>query len=294
MVLQISHALLDCGDGRRLDVFGELLVDRPAPGALETRRAPERWAAAAVFHRGSGWWQADGTPLAETGHPVAIAGVTMEVRPTSSGQVGLFPEHAANVAWLQAAVRTRRVAIEAGGNPPEVLNLFAYTGLATLAVAREGAGVTHVDGSRPSVLWARRNAELSGLAAAPIRWIVDDALEFVRREARRGREYGGLIVDPPSYGHGAGGRSGRRWQFEERIDELLGACGTIAAPAAFWLLTAHTPGWDHARLATVLRAATGARAGAIEALPLELAAESGAILRLGAAARLDPLRGDRR
>jgi len=294
MVRHDDYALLDCGDGRRLDAFGPFIVDRPAPSALEPRRAPERWAGAAIYHRGSGWWGADGTPLAEVGHPVGVAGITMEVRFAPSGQVGLFPEHAANATWIAAAVRNRQSGPDAGDGPPEVLNLFAYTGLATLVAARAGGRVTHVDGSRPSILWARRNAELSGLADAPARWIVDEALSFVRREARRGRRYAGLILDPPSYGHGPRGGSTGAWRFDERIDELLEACAGIAEPDAFWLLTAHTPGWDPSRLAATLRAATDAPARELEGVTLELVAESGAILHLGATTRLDPLRADRR
>lgn len=294
MMGQSDYALIDCGDGRRLESFGLFLADRPAPGALDARRAPERWAGAAIYHRGSGWWSADGRPLDEAGHPIAIGGVTMEVRPVASGQVGLFPEHLGNAAWLDAAIRARRPGPETGEEPPEILNLFAYTGLTTLVAARAGGRITHVDGSRPSVTWARRNAELSGLAETSIRWIVDEALGFVRRELRRGRRYAGLILDPPSYGHGPRGGSGGGWRFDERIDELLDACAGIAEPDAFWLLSAHTSGWHPIRLAGALARATDVPAREVEGVILDLVAESGAVLRLGAVARLDPLRDDRR
>jgi 23S rRNA (cytosine1962-C5)-methyltransferase len=294
MVRHDVYALLDCGDGRRLDAFGPFIIDRPAPGASEPRRTPDRWAGAAIYHRGSGWWAADGTPLAEVGYPVGIAGVTMEARLAPSGQIGLFPEHATNAEWIAAAVRNRQTGSDAGEDLPEVLNLFAYTGLATLVAARAGGRVTHVDASRPSIPWARRNAELSGLTDAPVRWIVDEALAFVRREARRGRRYAGLILDPPSYGHGTRGRGAGAWRFDELVDDLLEACAGIAEPDAFWLLTAHTPGWDPLRLAATLRAATDAPVHELESVALDLTAESGAGLHLGAAVRLDPLRGDRR
>jgi 23S rRNA (cytosine1962-C5)-methyltransferase len=294
MVHHDDHALLDCGDGRRLDAFGELVVDRPAPGVAGPRRTPDRWIGAAIYHRGSGWWTADGTPLAEGGHAVGIAGATMEVRLAPSGQVGLFPEHALNAAWIATAVRTRQVAPDSGDGPPEILNLFAYTGLTTVIAVRAGGRVTHIDGSRPAVAWAQRNAELSGLAGAPVRWIVDEALSFVRREARRGRRYAGVVLDPPTYGHGPRGGKIGAWRFDDRIGELLDACAGVAEPDAFWLLTTHTPGWDPSRLALTLGAATDAPAREIERLPLDLQAESGAVLHLGACARLDPLRGDRR
>ncbi|TAK00271.1 MAG: hypothetical protein EPO36_09325 [Chloroflexota bacterium] len=296
-----GYALIDAGDGRRLERFGDFVTDRPSPAAAEPRRAPERWADAAVYHPGSGWWSPDGTALDEVGHAVEIEGLTIEVRPAAGGQVGLFPEHLANAAWLRRAIG-RRLGIDRpalpgnaapAGDPPEVLNLFAYTGLATLVAAAAGAHVVHVDASRPAVAWARRNAELSGLAERPIRWIVDDALAFVRREARRGRRYAGLILDPPSYGHrGRGGRAG--WQLEGGLVELLDACAGVVGPDAFCLLTAHTPGWDPDRLAMTLATSTDADARDIEALALGLEAQSGAVLRLGAAARFDPLRGDGR
>ena len=300
------YALIDNGDGRRLEAFGALLVDRPAPAATEPRRATDRWTGAASY-LASGWWDADGSPLGDVSARVSVAGVTLEARPAASGQVGIFPEHAANADWLAAALR-RRVAAgadqagradpaaapaDAGADPPDVLNLFAHTGLATLVAARAGGRVVHVDASRPAVGLARRNAELSDLSDRPIRWIVDDALAFVRRESRRGRRYAGLVIDPPSYGHG--GRGGQpAWVFEERIIELLDACAGVADPNAFWLLTTHTPGWDRDRLAATLAMATDVRPAEIEGLPLALEAESGAVLRLGSAARFDPLGPERR
>lgn len=293
MVPHDDYALLDCGDGRRLERFGSLLADRPAPGALEPRRAPDLWAGAATYLAGSGWWHADGTPLGEDARAMSVSGLTVEVRPTASGQVGLFPEHAVSAGWLANVVGERASAAGGDQGGPDVLNLFAYTGFATLIAAAAGATVVHVDASRPAVLWARRNAELSGLAERPIRWLVDDALAFVRREARRTRRYQGFILDPPSYGHG--GRGGRAaWTFDDGIGDLLAACSEIAADEAFWLLTSHSPGWDPDRLAGALGQATGARPREVEATPLEIGAESGAVLRLGAAARFDPRRGERR
>ena len=206
-------------------------------------------------------------------------GLTLEVRPTASGGVGLYPEHVANLAWLEqriAEARPRRVA------SPRLLNLFAHTGLVTLAAARAGAAVTHVDGARGVVAWARRNAELSGLADRPIRWIVDDAAAFVAREARRGRRYDGIVLDPPSFGHARG----RRWRLADELPVLLAACREIAADDAFVLLTAHTTGLDGADLVGMLRAAFPSPAARIEESALELRAESGARLELGWSVRL--------
>jgi 23S rRNA (cytosine1962-C5)-methyltransferase len=276
--------LVDAGDGRRLERLGDRLIDRPAPPATNPRLAPDAWRRADLrFEAGRGW-----SGAADPGAPwqVEVAGLRLELRGTSSGGVGLYPEHAENLAWVEARVAElaieREAASAGAGDPPAVLNLFAHTGLLTLAAARAGAAVAHLDGSRPAVAWARRNAELSGLAELPIRWLVDDAVAFVAREDRRGRRYDGIVLDPPSLGHAGG----RRWRLEDDLPGLLGACAAVAAPGAFVLLTAHTTGVDADELAGALRSAfRGARP---EILPLELTAESGARLPLGWTARWSP------
>jgi 23S rRNA (cytosine1962-C5)-methyltransferase len=272
---------VDAGVRRRLERFGALTIDRPAPVAEGFRLAPEAWASVDLrFDAGPGWsgpaWPAD--PWS-----IEVAGLSMELRPTASGGLGLYPEHLANVDWLERAVAAR-VAARAAGGPPEVLNLFAHTGLATLAVARAGAAVAHVDGAKFAVAWARRNADLSGLADRPIRWLVDDAAAFVAREARRGRRYDGIVLDPPAFGRAGG----REWRLETDLPPLLGACRAIAAPGGFVLLTAHSRGVDGAGLAAMLQVEFRARPASIEVVPLELMATSGARLGLGWAARLAP------
>jgi 23S rRNA (cytosine1962-C5)-methyltransferase len=162
------------------------------------------------------------------------------------------------------------------------LNLFAHTGLATLAAARAGAAVAHVDAARTVVAWARRNAELSHLADRPIRWLVDDAAAFVAREARRGRRYDGIVLDPPSFGHA--GR--RRWRLEDELPALLVGCAAVLAGGGFFLLTAHTAGLDGRRLADALRAALPATSARIAAEPSVLEATSGARLELGWSVRM--------
>jgi 23S rRNA (cytosine1962-C5)-methyltransferase len=166
--------------------------------------------------------------------------------------------------------------------PPQVLNLFAHTGLATLALARSGAAVAHVDGARSAVAWARRNAELSGLRDRPVRWLVDDAASFVAREARRGRRYDGIVLDPPAFGRAGG----REWRLEDDLPALLAACRAIAAPEAFVLLTAHSESIDGGGLAAMLRAALPARATPPEVVPIGLTATSGAVLPLGWSVRI--------
>ena len=270
---QSSLQLLDAGNGRRLDLFGGRVLDRPAPSALwPPRLPPADWDKANLrFDRENGWIGADVTPWT-----VAIDGLTLELRPTDAGQIGLFPEHVGFWPWLRASL--------AGHPDPSVLHLFAHTGATTLALARTGARVTHVDASRPAVAWARHNAELSGLADRPIRWIVDDAHTFTEREGRRGRRYDGFVIDPPSYGHGP---RGSRWDLAEALPDLLDACAAVATDDAIVLLTAHTAGLDANDLADALIDAFEPAPGIeVDAESIEETARSGAVLPLGVAARM--------
>jgi 23S rRNA (cytosine1962-C5)-methyltransferase len=245
--------------------------------AESIRLDPDVWQSADLrFDRYRGW----SGPAAESADPepwmLSEQGLMFELRPTDAGQLGYFPEQGPNRAWLRATI----VSLDR----PDVLNLFAYTGGTTLAAAIAGASVTHIDGSRPAVAWARHNARLSGLADRPVRWIVDDAEAFVAREMRRGRRYDGVVLDPPSYGHGAGGRP---WRLEERLAAVLAACaGATSRDPAFAVLTAHTPGFGPERLAEELASAFRRRAADLEMGDLGLQARSGARLRLGAFARM--------
>jgi 23S rRNA (cytosine1962-C5)-methyltransferase len=278
-----GYELIDAGQGRRLERFGSHVIDRPAPGADFAAGAPERWEEADLSWDPDGGWLAEGGPTdGNRGEiqpwPVAVDGLTLELRPTSSGGVGLYPEHRANVGWLGSRVAERL----GRPGPPQVLNLFAHTGLVTLAAARAGAAVTHVDGARGVVAWARRNADLSGLADRPIRWLVDDVTTFVAREARRGRRYDGIVLDPPSFGHARG----RRWRLADQLPDLLAACRAVATDDAFVLLTAHTAGLDGEDLADAVRAAFPETGAPVEGSELRLAATSGVHLDLGWTVRL--------
>jgi 23S rRNA (cytosine1962-C5)-methyltransferase len=203
-------------------------------------------------------------------------GLTLELRLAPSGQVGFFPEQVESWGWLRSRLR-------AAAKGASVLNLFGHTGGSTLAAATAGASVAHVDASRPAVAWARRNAELSGIADRPIRWLVDDALAFAQRELRRGHTYEGIVLDPPSYGH-APNRA--RWQLAEQLPVLLESCARLLGHAGrFVLLTAHTPEFGPARLQWELAGALGRPAVEVEAGPLEIAAGHGPALPAGAFAR---------
>ncbi len=268
-----DYELLDAGHGARLERFGPHVLDRPQPGAEDARRTPERWREADLrFDRARGW-SGPALGVARSGWHVSLAGLAFEARTTDAGHIGLFPEHTAMLPWLLGRVT-------ATSPPPTVLNLFAYTGLATLVLARAGAAVVHVDAARPTVAWARRNAALNDLEDRPVRWIVDDARAFVARENRRGRRYDGVVLDPPTYGHGA---SGKGWRLEHDLDTLLADVRRLLTPDGFVLLTAHAVEIDAAdlgyRLSTVV--------DDVETGHLGLTATSGAMLDLGAFARGD-------
>lgn len=275
-----EYQLIDMGAGARLERFGKRVVDRPHPAALGPRGDPAAWRRADLrFDRDTGW-TGDADTLASWS--CAIGDIALELRPTEAGQVGLFPEHLSMLPWLTARVAEHLN--DASGSelpPPAVLNLFAYTGVTTLTLAASGAAVTHVDSSRPTVAWARQNADRSRLADRPIRWIVDDAVAFTDRELRRGRRYAGLVLDPPSYGHGPGGEA---WRIEDGLVALLNRATRLLEPRAFVLLTAHSLGLDGNRLAAGLAAALG-KTTTVERGDLGVSTDDGRRLELGAFAR---------
>lgn len=293
MEARTDHELIDVGDGRRLERFGEVVLDRPCPPAeWWPKRDPEAWSAAdARFDRAvegsvdhAGWTTRHGRPIEPW--PIREWDIVAELRLAGSGQVGWFPEQAPNRRWIADRIRALSATGRRGKNPeaepPAVLNLFAYTGGSTLAAAAARARATHVDAARAAVAWARRDAELSGLADRPVRWIADDAVTFAGRERRRGRRYAGIVLDPPSYGHGAGGRD---WRLDRDLPALLAECAALLEPwrGSFILLTAHSPDMGGERLAAWLEKAAGPGDITIEALTLEAA--SGVELHLGASVR---------
>lgn len=207
-----DYALLDSGHGRKLEQYGPYKVVRPEPQCLWTPRlAQSLWDDAdAVFdpsdEEDAGRWRFKGKPLENW--PLAWGEVKFHGRFTAFRHLAFFPEQAANWSWLDAQVR----AASDGGDQPRVLNLFGYTGVASLVMAAAGAAVTHVDASKKAVAWARENAALSGLADRPVRWIVEDAKKYVQREVRRGSTYDGIILDPPKYGRGPDGQVWRLFE----------------------------------------------------------------------------------
>jgi 23S rRNA (cytosine1962-C5)-methyltransferase len=278
MFSESEYQLVDFGAGRKLERFGPHLIDRPAPAATAGKAAdPAAWSrAAARYDRATGsdgkWTLATDLPDSWT---VRWREVALELKLTDFGHLGLFPEHASSWAWLieQIALEQRELT---------VLNLFAYTGGATLAMAAAGARVVHVDSARGVVAWARRNAEQSDLSAAPIRWIVEDAPKFVRRELARGNRYDAVVLDPPSYGHGP---KGEPWKFDAGVADLVRDCARLGGDRLqFLLLACHTAGFSSRHAQDLLLSATDG-VGRVAVEPVELSSLSGRQLSCGIAAR---------
>jgi 23S rRNA (cytosine1962-C5)-methyltransferase len=266
-----DYALLDSGGGRKLERYGPYKVVRPEPQCLWTPALPaSAWEAAdAVFdptdEEDAGRWRFQGRP--KEAWPLGWGDVRFTGRFTAFRHLAFFPEQAANWEWLDAKVRAR-------GGQPRVLNLFGYTGVASLVMAAAGAAVTHVDASKKAVAWARENAELSGLADRPIRWITEDARKYVQREVRRGSTYDGIILDPPKYGRGPGGEV---WRLFEDLPELARLCGELLSEnASFLVLNAYAERISGAALSGLLAEVLAGRGGTIEWGELALAQEDGA------------------
>lgn len=230
-----DYELMDSGDGRKLERFGRHVLARPCSQALWRTSLPEsEWARAdASFDRedGNRWHGRANLPKEWT---IQTAGIRFRLGGTDFGHLGIFPEQRAQWRWI------REIAGSASHRPMRVLNLFAYSGGSTMAAALGGAEVCHLDASKGMVEWARSNAALNGLADKPIRWIVDDAHKFMKREQRRGRRYDAIILDPPTFGRGAGGEM---YKIERDLKETLAlAKSLLSERPLFVLFSSHTPG----------------------------------------------------
>ncbi|MET0272243.1 MAG: class I SAM-dependent methyltransferase [Phenylobacterium sp.] len=266
-----DYALLDSGAGRKLERYGPYTVVRPEPQCLWAPALPDAvWGAAdAVFDPAAGddddagKWRFKAQP--RDTWPLSWGEVSFKARFTAFRHLAFFPEQAANWAWLDQAVRR--------AGRPNVLNLFGYTGVASLVMAAAGASVTHVDASKKAVGWARENAELSGLSDRPIRWITEDARKYVQREVRRGTRYDGIILDPPKYGRGPGGEV---WRLFEDLPELAGLCAELLSEnASFLILNAYAERISGAALSGLLAEKLAGRGGTIEWGELALTQDGG-------------------
>lgn len=278
-----DYEVLDCSGGEKLERWGDYFLVRPDPQVIwSTQKNDPHWGKKnGHYHRsskGGGEWEFFSLPKQWS---INYEDLTFHLKPFSFKHTGLFPEQATNWDWFSALIRK-------ADRPIRVLNLFAYTGGATIAAAKAGASVTHVDASKGMVGWAKENAAASGLADAPIRWLVDDCGKFVEREIRRGNHYDAIIMDPPSYGRGP---KGEIWKIEDSIYPFVELCSNILSDTPlFFLINSYTTGLAPAVLTYMIDTVIGKKFGGHVisdeiGLPVK---SSGLILPCGASGRWEP------
>jgi len=239
----LDYKLLDCGGGEKLEQFGDFKIIRPDPRAIWQKSYPSKWEKTDAIFRQDKWEKK--LPVSEW----QVAGFILRL--TEFRHVGLFPEQANNWKWIKENTKSNI----------KILNLFAYTGGATVAAAKAGAHVTHVDSSRPALSWASQNCKLNNIAADKVRWIQDDVVKFVQREIRRGVKYEGIIMDPPRFGRGA---DGQVWKLEEDLPKLMELTRQILSPnPLFWLINAYTADLSPIAIGQVLEDTTRTLGGKV-------------------------------
>lgn len=240
-----DYEIIDTSSGEKLERWGDYILIRPDPQAIwKTEKLHKGWNNPnAHYHRskkGGGEWEFFDLPKQWS---ISYGELKFWLKPFNFKHTGLFPEQAVNWDFMRRKIKAAKRDIK-------VLNLFAYTGGATVACAKAGASVTHVDASKGMVTWAKENASLSGLASAPIRYLVDDCVKFVEREIRRGKHYDGIIMDPPSYGRGPGGEV---WKIEDKIHELVKLCSLVMSDEPlFFIINSYTTGLQPAVLSYII------------------------------------------
>lgn len=284
-----DYEVIDCSKGEKLERWGDYLLVRPDPQVIwDTPKKENGWRKMnGHYHRsskGGGEWEFFQLPKEWTiqySLPINKK-LTFHLKPFSFKHTGLFPEQAANWNWFSQLIADA----VSKGRQVKVLNLFAYTGGATLAAAAAGASVTHVDASKGMVTWAKENAISSGLKDAPIRWLVDDCVKFVEREIRRGNHYDAIIMDPPSYGRGP---KGEIWKIEESVYPLIQLCSQILTDnPLFFLINSYTTGLQPAVLSYMISTALGTANGTVTASEIGLPVSSnGLVLPCGASGRYE-------
>lgn len=278
-----DYQLLDTSSGERLERWGDYILIRPDPQVIwNTPRTRKEWEQKnGHYHRsrqGGGQWEFFHLPKQWS---IQYKDLTFHLKPFHFKHTGLFPEQAVNWDWFSEKIRH-------AGRKIKVLNLFAYTGGATLSAAAAGASVTHVDASKGMVTWAKENAAASGLKDAPIRWLVDDCIKFVEREIRRGNQYDAIIMDPPSYGRGP---KGEIWKLEDSVFSFITLCTRLLGPRPlFFLINSYTTGLAPAVLTYMLSTALKDRDGHVTSQEIGLpVSSSGLILPCGASGRWEAL-----
>lgn len=281
-----DYEVLDCSNGEKLERWGDYILVRPDPQVIwDTPKTLKGWKKMnGHYHRssrGGGEWEFFNLPEQWTIHYKSL---TFNLKPFSFKHTGLFPEQATNWDWFSDLISKEKTKRD-NDNPVKVLNLFAYTGGATLAAAAAGANVTHVDASKGMVNWAKENAVSSDLKDAPIRWLVDDCVKFVEREIRRGNKYDAIIMDPPSYGRGP---KGEIWKIEDSIHSFVKLCTQILSDKPlFFLINSYTTGLAPSVLTYMIEIEVGKKFGGhVEAQEIGLPVSSnGLVLPCGASGR---------
>ncbi|MGQ0793662.1 MAG: class I SAM-dependent methyltransferase [Deltaproteobacteria bacterium] len=276
-----DYELLDSGEGEKLERYGGFAISRPDPQVLWRKRlSTAKWSAAdALFTRDerNAQWKFTRPDLPRKWE-IELGGLRFWIKPTPFKHVGVFPEHLENWLWM-------RNEIKRAGRKISMLNVFGYTAGASLAAAAEGAEVCHVEGSKPALAWARENAQLSGLEAKPVRWILDDAPTFVRREIKRGKKYDAIVVDPPAFGHGP---AGELWKIEENFLPFLDSCRQVLSDTPlFILINGYASGYSAIAYRNNLGDLTADFGGKIEAgeLAIRESGRGGRLLPAGIFAR---------
>lgn len=263
---QAGYELLDSGREEKLERFGDVLLTRPDPQALwEKRLSEEEWQKANGFYVRENGEAGKWTGNIPKEWNIEFGGLTFLIKPTSFKHTGLFPEQESNWRWSSEQIKK-------ADREVSVLNLFGYTGAASLAAAKAGAKVTHVDASKTAVAWAKQNAELSGLKDAPIRWITEDVMIFVQREIKRGNKYDAVIMDPPAFGHGP---AGELWKIEEDFLELMELLPQLLTEQPlFVLVNGYAAGYSPLAFAYNLEFLEKMFGGSIEYGDIEIAASN--------------------
>ena len=287
----IDYEVIDCSCGEKLERWSKYILLRPDPQVIwDTPKTNKNWKKLnGHYHRskkGGGEWEFFDLPQEWTiNYSLPInKELTFHLKPFSFKHTGLFPEQAANWDWFSKKIYDAKKS----GRDVKVLNLFAYTGGATLAAAAAGAAVTHVDASKGMVTWAKENAVSSGLGDAPIRWLVDDCVKFVEREIRRGNHYDAIIMDPPSYGRGP---KGEIWKIEESVYPLVQLCAKLLTDKPlFFLINSYTTGLQPAVLTYMISTAFKKFDGKVTASEIGLPVSSnGLVLPCGASGRFESI-----
>ena len=278
-----DYEVLDASSGEKLERWGNYILIRPDPQVIwQTEKRAAGWKKPnAHYHRsnkGGGEWEFFDLPEE---WQISYRDLRFRLKPFSFKHTGFFPEQAANWDWFSELIRKRR----AEGREVSVLNLFAYTGAATVACAKEGASVVHVDSAKGMVTWAKENAAASGLKDAPIRYLVDDCLKFVEREIRRGNTYDGIVMDPPSYGRGP---SGEIWKLEDSLYPFLTRVAKLlSATPLFVFVNSYTTGLQPLTIANLMSLAFGdEKKGTVQAGEIGLPMQNGLVLPCGACGRM--------